>query len=220
MVGGHGTAGAFGPVLEDFDVKGATTICTAAATFGLIAGSLIGGPIGKRLIDRKKLLDTAVAEDDSILVEDENKHERHTNMYAAAVFQLIIAVGIGTIISELLTKTGLTFPIYIGAMIAAAVIRNIGEYSGKFDIYMCEINNLGGIWLSLFLAHTHDIVHIFCCVQRDGQGLRCGGSVRRNMRIRYGSNAKCHGEHAGYMRPLRSFGQGVSDNPTYRKFIC
>ena len=152
MVGGHGTAGAFGPVLEDFDVKGATTICTAAATFGLIAGSLIGGPIGKRLIDRKKLLDTAVAEDDSILVEDEKKHERHTNMYAAAVFQLIIAVGIGTIISELLTKTGLTFPIYIGALIAAAVIRNIGEYSGKFDIYMGEINNLGGICLSLFLG--------------------------------------------------------------------
>lgn len=152
MVGGHGTAGAFGPVLEDFDVKGATTICTAAATFGLIAGSLIGGPIGKRLIDRKKLLDTAVAEDDSILVEDEKKHERHTNMYAAAVFQLIIAVGIGTIISELLTKTGLTFPIYIGAMIAAAVIRNIGEYSGKFYIYMGEINNLGGICLSLFLG--------------------------------------------------------------------
>ena len=152
MVGGHGTAGAFGPVLEDFDVKGATTICTAAATFGLIAGSLIGGPIGKRLIDRKKLLDTAVAEDDSILVEDEKKHERHTNMYAAAVFQLIIAVGIGTIISELLTKTGLTFPIYIGAMIAAAVIRNIGEYSGKFDIYMGVINNLGGICLSLFLG--------------------------------------------------------------------
>ena len=152
MVGGHGTAGAFGPVLEDFDVKGATTICTAAATFGLIAGSLIGGPIGKRLIDRKKLLDTAVAEDDSILVEDEKKHERHTNMYAAAVFQLIIAVGIGTIISELLTKTGLTFPIYIGAMIAAAVIRNIGEYSGKFDIYMGEINDIGGISLSLFLG--------------------------------------------------------------------
>ena len=152
MVGGHGTAGAFGPVLEDFDVKGATTICTAAATFGLIAGSLIGGPIGKRLIDRKKLLDTAVAEDDSILVEDEKKHERHTNMYAAAVFQIIIAVGIGTIISQLLTKTGLTFPIYIGAMIAAAVIRNIGEYSGKFDIYMGEINNLGGICLSLFLG--------------------------------------------------------------------
>ena len=152
MVGGHGTAGAFGPVLEDFDVKGATTICTAAATFGLVAGSLIGGPIGKRLIEKKHLLDTIVTEDDSLLIEEEKKHERHSNMYAAAVFQLILAVGLGTIISELLTKTGLTFPIYIGAMIVAAIVRNVGEYSGKFDIYMGEINNLGGICLSLFLG--------------------------------------------------------------------
>lgn len=53
MVGGHGTAGAFGPVLEDLNVEGATTICTAAATFGLIAGSLVGGPLGRKLIEKK-----------------------------------------------------------------------------------------------------------------------------------------------------------------------
>lgn len=152
MVGGHGTAGAFGPVLEDFNVNGATTICTAAATFGLIAGSLIGGPLGKRLVEKKNLLPTAVSEDDSLLVEDEKKHERHTNMYAAAVFQLILAIGLGTIFSWLLTKTGLTFPIYIGAMIAAALIRNIAEYTGHFTIHMGEINDLGGISLSLFLG--------------------------------------------------------------------
>ena len=46
----------------------------------------------------------------------------------------------------------MTFPIYIGAMIAAALIRNIGEYSGKFVIHMGEINDLGGICLSLFLG--------------------------------------------------------------------
>ena len=50
MVGGHGTAGAFGPVLEDLGISGASTLCTAAATFGLVAGSLMGGPIGRRLI--------------------------------------------------------------------------------------------------------------------------------------------------------------------------
>ena len=184
MVGGHGTAGAFGPVLEDFNVQGATTICTAAATFGLVAGSLIGGPIGKRLIEKKHLLDTIVTEDDSLLIEEEKKHERHSNMYAAAVFQLILAVGLGTIISELLTKTGLTFPIYIGAMIVAAIVRNVGEYSGKFDIYMGEINNLGGICLSLFLgacitaydlargtASAYIPVHIFCSIPCDGKGL-------------------------------------------------
>ena len=128
MVGGHGTAGAFGPVLEDFGVKGASTLCTAGATFGLIAGSMIGGPIGKRLIEKKNLLSTAIVEDDSLLVEEEKKHERHTSMYPSAVFQLIIAIGIGTIVSYFLSMTGLTFPIYIGAMIAAAVIRNVGEY--------------------------------------------------------------------------------------------
>ena len=125
----HGTAGAFGPVLEDFGVAGASTLCTAGATFGLIAGSMMGGPIGKRLIEKKNLLDTVVQEDDSLLVEEEKKHVRHTSMYPAAVFQLIIAIGIGTIVSDLLSKTGMTFPIYIGAMIAAASVfcsQNLG----------------------------------------------------------------------------------------------
>lgn len=152
MVGGHGTAGAFGPVLEDLNIKGATTICTAAATFGLISGSLIGGPLGKRLIEKHSLLNTAANDDDSLLVEDEKKHERHTNMYADAVFQLILAIGVGTIFTMLLTKTGLTFPIYIGAMLAAALMRNICEYTGIATIHMGEINDLGGISLSLFLG--------------------------------------------------------------------
>ena len=73
-------------------------------------------------------------------------------MYPSAVFQLILAIGLGTIFSWLLTKTGMTFPVYIGAMIAAALIRNVGEYSGKFTIYMGEINDIGGISLSLFLG--------------------------------------------------------------------
>ena len=139
-------------VLEDFGIGGATTLCTAGATFGLIAGSVMGGPVGRRLIEKKKLLDTVVQEDDSLLVEEEKKHERHTSMYPSAVFQIIIAIGIGTIVSELLSLTGMTFPIYIGAMIVAACIRNIGEYSGKFTIYMGEINDIGGISLSLFLG--------------------------------------------------------------------
>ena len=147
MVGGHGTAGAFGPVLEDFGVQGATTVCTAAAT-----GSLMGGPVGNRLIKKHNLIATIKTEDDSLLVEEEEKHERHFSMYAPAVFQLIIAVGLGTVVSDLLSLTGMTFPIYIGAMIVAAIMRNIGEYTGKITIHMGEINDLGGICLSLFLG--------------------------------------------------------------------
>ncbi|MBQ2664170.1 MAG: sodium/glutamate symporter [Clostridia bacterium] len=152
MVGGHGTAGAFGPVLEDFGINGATTLCTAAATFGLVAGSIIGGPIGNRLIRKKELLKTVAQGDDSVLVEEEEKHRRSFSMYAPAVYQIVLAAGIGTVVSYLLSLTGMTFPIYIGAMIVAAIMRNASEFSGKFKIHMGEINDVGGICLSLFLG--------------------------------------------------------------------
>ena len=152
MVGGHGTSGAFGPILEDFGVTGATTLCTASATFGLVAGSLMGGPLGEHLIKKKNLLEKVKEEDPTVLVEDTKKHHHQASMYAAATYQLAIAVGIGTIISWLLSKTGMTFPVYIGAMIIAAIMRNVGEATGKITIHMGEINDIGGICLSIFLG--------------------------------------------------------------------
>ena len=152
MVGGHGTAGAFGPVLEDLGLVGATTLCTAAATFGLLAGSLMGGPLGRRLILKHDLLKTAVQADDAELVADEKKHHRSSRNYAPAAYQIAIAMGLGTIISWALSKTGMTFPVYIGAMIIAAIMRNLSEYGGRFTVHMGEINDIGGICLSLFLG--------------------------------------------------------------------
>ena len=152
MVGGHGTAGAFGPVLEDLGLVGATTLCTAAATFGLVAGSLMGGPLGRRLILGKDLLKTAVQADETPLVEEEKKHERSVSMYAPAAYQLAIAMGVGTVVSMLLSKTGMTFPVYIGAMIVAAIMRNWSEFTGQFTVHIGEINDIGGICLSIFLG--------------------------------------------------------------------
>ena len=152
MVGGHGTSGAFGPILEDLGINGATALCTAAATFGLVAGSLMGGPLGEWLIRKKDLLGTIENEDPGFIIEEEKKHQRHISMYADASYQLAIAVGLGTIISWLLSKTGMTFPVYIGAMIVAAIMRNVGELTGKITIHMGEINDIGGICLSIFLG--------------------------------------------------------------------
>ena len=56
MTGGHGTAGAFGPKLEELGIAGANSVAIAAATFGLIAGSMIGGPTGKRLVEKNGLM--------------------------------------------------------------------------------------------------------------------------------------------------------------------
>lgn len=152
MVGGHGTAGAFGPVLEDFGMEGATTLCTAAATFGLVAGSLMGGPLGRKLIVKRDLLKSAKTELKEELKEEQSKYKRSAKRYSTAAFQLSIAMGLGTLVSALLSKTGMTFPAYIGAMIIAAIMRNICEYSNRYEVHMGEISDVGGICLSLFLG--------------------------------------------------------------------
>lgn len=150
MVGGHGTSGAFGPVLEEMGITGATTLTTAAATFGLVAGSLIGGPIGKRLIEKHKLLATASNDVDAIIQETHTEH--HDSAYTVAVFQMIVAVGLGTLVSYVLSLTGMTFPIYMGGMIVAAIMRNYSEFTKKMGIPMDQISDMGGICLSLFLG--------------------------------------------------------------------
>ena len=151
MVGGHGTAAAFGAVLEDFGYKGATTICSAAATFGLVMGSVMGGPLAQRRIRKHNLMENySRMEQDA--EADEMAHQPKPGKYAGATYQLAVAIGLGTIISWLLSLTGLTFPIYIGAMLAAAVMRNLGEHIPSMEIHMGEINEIGEICLSLFLG--------------------------------------------------------------------
>ena len=152
MVGGHGTAGAFGPVLEDLGLEGATTLATAAATFGLVCGSLMGGPLGRRLILKYDLLKTAVKADDTVLQEDAKEHVKNAAKYAPAAYEIAIAMGLGTIASWLLSKTGMTFPVYIGAMIIAAAMRNISEFTHAFEVPMGDIDDIGSICLSLFLG--------------------------------------------------------------------
>ena len=244
MVGGHGTAGAFGPVLEDFNIQGATTICTAAATFGLIMGSLIGGPIGKRLIEKRNLMDTVATEDDSLLIEDEEKHKPHTNMYAAAVFQLILAIGLGTIFSWLLTKTGLTFPIYIGAMLAALIEISLSIQILQPFIWV-EINDLGGISLSLCFWNGNDYFEVMG-VSFSGTSA-CHLLARRHFSSAYllffvifrimghdydaavlaagtcgfgmGATPKYVSKYAGLMRPLCTIGKSLSADSTGGKSV-
>lgn len=158
MTGGHGTAASWGPVLENAGAIGADAIAIAAATFGLIAGSMMGGPIGKRLIEKNNLLEKRDKADktDKIVKIDETDEEETKLVpvkLGVATYQILIAMGLGTIISSFIVdKTGLTFPPYIGAMLAAALIRNISDMSSIYKVPMVEIDVIGGIALSLFLS--------------------------------------------------------------------
>lgn len=150
MVGGHGTSAAFGPILEAAGLDGGTAVAVASATFGLVAGCLIGGPIASSVIKKYGLKPTANASGNE--VEEEVAGTIDGTRFLNAVMFLLVALGIGTIIGKYLTLwTGISFPGYIGAMIAAAIIRNVWEIK-NWDVPMEEINTVGGYSLSIFLG--------------------------------------------------------------------
>lgn len=169
MAGGHGTAGGFSDVLESMGLHGANTIAMAAATFGLIAGSVIGGPVAERLIRRHLTSEHLEPKDydmDPGLVGIESEeslpsgradhvssNEKEFKEYAAASYTILIAMGLGTIASLLLQHTGIHFPTYFGALIVAAILRNAFQGTRlasetRYD----RITSVGNIALSLFLG--------------------------------------------------------------------
>ena len=156
MIGGHGTAGSFGPMIEEMGVAKATTVSVASATFGLIMGSIIGGLVARNLIIRYKVKTTHDESSNNQPVEVGDFNEENPNILSfkklmnAACF-LFIAMGIGSLISKLIQTSGLTFPSYIGAMLVAATIRNIYDIRKK-EIYEKEIETIGGLSLSFFLT--------------------------------------------------------------------
>lgn len=154
MIGGHGTAGSFGVLFDEMGITGASTIAVASATYGLIAGGMIGGPIAKRLIIKNKLATPVNVDPNSEVSEiqkpAEHKYTPHKILKAFSL--LFIAAGLGSIISGLIQNTGVTFPSYIGAMLAAAIIRNISDLTNVFDIMEDMIEGLGNVSLLLFLS--------------------------------------------------------------------
>ncbi len=151
MVGGNGTAAAWGPVLESAGLDAGTTIATAAATFGLVAGALLGGPVGRYLIERNNLKPNPEAMDMKF-GSDEKKVPVDEKRMTAAAYQVLFTIGVGTLISVVLKKTGVEFPASVGAMTAAAILRNISDHSKKLDLKLPELSMISNISLLVFLA--------------------------------------------------------------------
>ena len=140
MTGGHGTAGGFASVLETMGLHGAGTIGMAAATFGLIAGSVLGGPLAERIVRTKLTHEQMQPQDDAIdpamagIESDEasptgrakrvSTNEQEFQQYAKATYCIFLVMGGGTLLSWLFAKSGITFPTYFGALILAAIVRN------------------------------------------------------------------------------------------------
>ena len=154
MSGGHGTSGGFSPLLEQMGLESAQSVTMAAATFGLVAGSLLGGPLGESLIRRHHLCEPS-SSDETIHASDIKKVSHTSSVeYLKGACLLIIAAALGSGVSKLLALTGVTFPTYFGALLAACVLRNVfglfPKWSSKLSVG--EVVTIGDICLQLFLG--------------------------------------------------------------------
>ena len=161
MIGGHGAAGSYGSTFESLGYSAAMGVGAAAATFGLVAGSLMGGPTARRLINKYGLRPDsaslrASAPSAEVLATDvaseDETFSSSSPRFVKGFMVLLLAVGIGSQVSAWLTAlTRLTFPGYIGAMLVAVVVRNVMD-GMKVEYPAEEIDTMGNMFLSIFLA--------------------------------------------------------------------
>jgi ESS family glutamate:Na+ symporter len=168
LTGGPATGAAFAPLFEEAGVVGAGAIAVASATAGIVLGGLLGGPMVVRLMRREGLSsaasdgattqDARSQPDDMRRAADGRAGETEGAITATegsaftAVALLLGIVVVGQWVSAGIERTGLTLPGYIGAMLVAAVVTNIGPLLGRLRPDPAVIEALGAIALSLFLA--------------------------------------------------------------------
>jgi ESS family glutamate:Na+ symporter len=169
LTGGPATGLAFAPFFQEAGVPGAATLAVAAAMVGIVAGGVIGGPIGTFLIERSGWKPAApghaaretmanVAERQFVEPVTEIPSGEDVEAYVLIKHLVIVvaAIAIGLWVSTWLTGVlkpfGMTLPVYIGAMLVAAAFRNLDDATRLFGMSQRVIDDIGTVALSLFLV--------------------------------------------------------------------
>jgi ESS family glutamate:Na+ symporter len=167
MTGGHGTGAAFGKLMEEqYAFTGAVTLAMAAATFGLVSGGLLGGPVATLLVRRNRLhpapgaadAGTVASLEHAALDEEIDTEPAGAPPTAYSLMKgltiILVAMWAGSLFSTQWGRRvpGFPLPAYIGAMFCAAIMRNLADAAGRPRIEQRIVDDLGTIALSLFLA--------------------------------------------------------------------
>ena len=150
MTGGHGNSASFGPMLEEMGVTGATVVSVSAATFGLVAGSIMGGPLARRLIMRHKV-ELPRQSESSDEVEQNQSAALSGKKLTEAAAEIFVVMGIGSIVGKFISGFGVTLPAFVGSLITAAIVRNVCDALG-FKLALEEIETEGEVCLDMFLS--------------------------------------------------------------------
>lgn len=155
MIGGHGAALSYGTTFADMGYAQAPVVGAAAATFGLIFGVVIGGPLGRRLIFKNDLKPIDDNFDSSAL--DNLFKEEKVNLTNLDIIKnvaaIIISMAIGTLVSKFIGKLiDMQFPDYVGAMFVAVILRNLNEKAHFYKFNGNLVDGIGDVMLNLYLA--------------------------------------------------------------------
>lgn len=154
LTGGHGNAASFGPIAAEMGGTGAVEVAVACATFGLISGCLIGGPIGRQLI-KKNHLDESYVEEKEETLGEKVAHMFNASECMNAWFCLITACGLGQVFLEIrkIILPNLNMPIHVMCMLAGIIIRLVMDKTGRGNEEFYEtVDNVGDISLGLFVS--------------------------------------------------------------------
>ncbi|AIL61263.1 sodium/glutamate symporter [Pseudomonas alkylphenolica] len=156
LEGGFGAAAAFGPIAESLGTSGATTAALASATFGMVAGGLLGSPVARYLIDRKKLAVKADQVDTLQALEKANEAPS-VPLDAAVLLRLLtcmlVIMVLGFWIGDALKEhLGIVLPVYVGAMFVAIILRNLNDRARVIEMPDNAVSTVGDISLGMFLT--------------------------------------------------------------------
>lgn len=168
LTGGPATALAFGAEFEKLGVAGASTLGLASATFGITAGGLMGGSIGASLI-RKYALKSSAANGngntdaaealvyqgepspEAVTPMSDESESEHSPLFKTLIL-IAVAMGLGSIVGSWFQQAGIILPAYIGAMLVAAVIRNLDDKFNWFGVSQHLVDGVGNISLYIFIV--------------------------------------------------------------------
>ena len=155
MIGGHGAALAYGDTFAKMGYESAPLVGAAAATFGLISAVLIGGPLGRRLIEKNNLRpDNNENFDQSVTEINTDKGVKLSDLdIIKNVVVILLCMAIGSYISTLIGKLiKMDFPSYVGAMFVAVVVRNVNEKTHMYNFSFSLVDGIGNVMLNLYLS--------------------------------------------------------------------
>lgn len=159
MTGGHGTVMGFAREFEAAGLSGAAVVGVAAATFGLVAGGLIGGPIGEGLIRARGLEPSkhasaeAYVEKDAVGLFVDLRRLAHTGAASVAhVLLVLVCVKLGAWVSLGLQRLGITFPVYMGALFLGVALRNLADLYHPHLVQTEIVDGLSSVLLGIFLS--------------------------------------------------------------------